>query len=468
MEPFLQKGVPKEKNMQIIIVGGGSVGISLVGQLQNEGHDITVIDTDARVIEQISNTYDVIGYVGNGATFDVLRSVGIENCDLLIATADSDELNLLCCLAAHKLGAKNTIARVRNPEYAGQLYELKNDFGLSMTINPERATAAEIARVLRFPSATGVEIFARGSAELVSCRVPSGNVLVGMRLAELFSKLGITVLICAAERGGEVFIPGGNFVINEGDNLYITGSPRDVAKAFKKAGLYSNPVKSVMITGAGTITHYLAEELNGYNIDIKIIEKDKQRAEAMAKTLPKAVVLHGDASDHELLSEEGIDKTDAFVALTGLDEGNILSALYAERRDVHKVIVKVTSDNLFSMFKGKELETIVSPKLVTINEILRYVRAIDASDSDGSMLSLYKIVGGKVEVLEFEADDDMENVVNTPLSVLKLKPNVLIACIVREGKALAPKGSDCIMPGNSVLVATANQRLMNLVDILAE
>ncbi len=453
--------------MQITLVGGGSVGVSLVGQLQNEGHDITVIDADARVIEQISNTYDVIGYVGNGATFDVLRSVGIENCDLLIATADSDELNLLCCLAAHKLGAKNTIARVRNPEYAGQLYELKNDFGLSMTINPERAAAAEIARVLRFPSATSVEIFARGRAELVSCRVPSGNVLVGKHLSEL-AKLGINLLICTVERNGEVFIPGGNFVINEGDNLYITGSPKEVAKAFKKAGLYSNPVRSVMITGAGTITHYLADELSGYNIDIKIIEKDKQRAEAMAKILPKAVVLHGDASDHELLSEEGIDKTDAFVALTGLDEGNILSALYAERRDVHKVIVKVTSDNLFSMFKGKELETIVSPKLVTINEILRYVRALAASDSDGNVLSLYKIVGGKVEVLEFEADEDMKELVNTPLSVLKLRQNVLIACIVREGKALVPKGSDCIMPGDSVLVVTANQRLMNLGDILAE
>ena len=257
-------------------------------------------------------------------------------------------------------------------------------------------------------------------------------------------------------------------MINEGDNLYITGAPKDIAKAFKKAGLYSNPVKSVMITGAGTITHYLADELSGYNIDIKIIEKDKNRAEAMAKTLPKAVVLHGDASDHELLSEEGIEKTDAFVALTGLDEGNILSALYAKRKDVHKVIVKVTSDNLLSMFKGKELETIISPKLVTINEILRYVRALAASDSDKNVLSLYKIVGGKVEVLEFEAGEDMTELVNKPLSVLKLKKNVLVACIVRKGKALVPKGSDAIMAGDSVLIVTANQRIMNLEDILEE
>ena len=389
--------------MKIILVGGGAVGVSLIGNLLSEGHDITVIDTDSRVIEQISNTYDVIGYVGNGATFEVLRSVGVEDCDLLIATADSDELNLLCCLAAHKLGAKNTIARVRNPEYAGQLYELKDDFGLSMTINPERAAAQEIARVLRFPSATGVEIFARGKAELVSCRVPKDNVLVGKKLMEL-SSLGINVLICTVERNGEVFIPGGTFVINEGDNLYFTGAPKDIVKAFKKTGLYLNPVKSVMITGAGMITDYLSEMLVGDGFSLKIIENDKQRAEAMAKKYPKAVVLYGDCSDHELLSEEGIEKTDAFVSLTGLDEGNILSALYASRKNVNQVIAKVTSDNFFSMFKGKELETVVSPKLVTINEILRYVRALAASDSAGNALSLYKIVGGKVEVLEFEAD----------------------------------------------------------------
>lgn len=453
--------------MQITLVGGGSVGVSLIGHLLSEGHDITVIDTDSRVIEQISNAYDVIGYVGNGATFDVLRSVGIENCDLFIATADSDELNLLCCLAAHKLGAKNTIARVRNPEYASQLYELKNDFGLSMTINPERAAAAEIARVLRFPSATGVEIFARGRAELVSCRVPKDNVLVDKKLMEL-SSLGINVLVCTVERNGEVFIPGGTFVINEGDNLYFTGAPKDIVKAFKKTGLYSNPVKSVIVTGAGMMTDYLAEMLSGDGISFKIVENDKDRAELMAKKYPKAVVLHGDCSDHELLSEEGIEKIDAFVSLTGLDEGNILSALYASRKSVPKVIAKVTSDNFFSMFKGKELETVVSPKLVTINEILRYVRALDASEAEGNVLSLYKILGGRVEVLEFEADADMEELIGKPLYALSLKKNILVACIIRNNKALIPKGSDCIMDGDGVLIVSAQQGISSLGDIIAE
>lgn len=453
--------------MKIILVGCGTVGISLITPLQNEGHDITVIDSDGRVIEQISNTYDVIGYVGNGATFDVLRSVGVQNCDLLIATADSDELNLLCCLSAHKLGAKNTIARVRNPQYAGQLYELKNDFGLSMAINPERAAAAEIARVLRFPSATSVELFARGRAELVSFRVPQDNILVGKKLSEL-SSLGIAFLVCSAERNGEVFIPGGTFVINEGDNLYVTGSPKDITKAFKKTGLYSNPVKSVMIAGAETMSDYLVDFLSSHNIGVKIVEKNKDLAESIAKKYPKAVVLSGDLSDHELLEEEGIDKTDAFVALTALDEGNILSALYAKRKKVPKVIAKVTGDNLFSMFKGREIETVVSPKYVTLNEILRYVRAIAASGSDGSILSLYKIVGGRVEVLEFEADSEMRDIINIPLSALKIRKNVLIACIVRNNKAIVPKGSDMIMTGDSVLVVSANSRINRLCDILDE
>lgn len=453
--------------MKIILVGCGTVGLSLVAPLQSEGHDITVIDSDAGVIEHISNTYDVIGYVGNGATFDVLRSVGVENCDLLIATADSDELNLLCCLSAHKLGAKNTIARVRNPEYAGQLYELKNDFGLSMAINPERAAAAEIARILRFPSATSVEIFARGRAELVSFRVPKGNLLVGKQLRELPS-LGLSVLVCSVDRGGEIFIPGGTFVINEGDNLYVTGSPKDISRSFKKAGIYINPVKSVMIAGAETISDYLADALAQHNIGVKIIENDKTLSSAFAKKYPKAVVLEGELSDHSLLDEEGIDKTDAFVALTGLDEGNILSALYAKEKKVPKIIAKVAGDNLFSMFKGREIDTIISPKHVTLNEILRYVRAIAASGSEGSILSLYKIVGGKVEVLEFEADADMKDVINIPLSVLKIKKNVLIACIVRSNKALVPKGSDMIMPGDSVLVVSANGRITGLCDIIDE
>ena len=263
-------------------------------------------------------------------------------------------------------------------------------------------------------------------------------------------------------------IAKGNFVFAERDVISIIASPRSAKTFFAKINYKIQPIKDTLIVGGGAITHYLCELLEKSGISVKVIEKNTDRAVELAEEFDKATVINADPTDEDVLREEGIGSADSFIALTGLDEGNILSALYAKRKDVHKVIVKVTSDNLLSMFKGKELETIVSPKLVTINEILIYVRALAASDSDGNVLSLYKIVGGKVEVLEFEASEDMTELVNKPLSVLKLKKNVLVACIVRKGKALVPKGSDAIMAGDSVLIVTANQRIMNLEDILEE
>lgn len=454
--------------MRITIVGAGKVGFSLAKQLQAEGYDITVVDRSERVVEQIGNTLDVIGYVGNGAAYPVLQSVDTESCDLLIAVTATDEVNLLCCLAAHKLGAKHTVARVRNPEYAEQLYALKDDLGLSMSINPEKAAAEEIARILRFPSATRVELFARGRVELVSFRIPENNMLDGLKLYELPQRLGVTVLICAVERNGDVFIPGGSFTVQTGDNLYLTGAPKEIESAFRKAHLLVHPVRSVMVAGGGRITYYLAQQLSRSNMSVKIIEQDSKRADEIAEALPRAVVLHGDAADHEFLSEEGIEKSDAFVALTGLDEGNILSAMYAMRQKVPKVIAKVNNDNLVALVKGSGLETAISPKHVTANQILRYVRALAARTPGGDVLSLYKIVNGRVEVLEFRAGDDMDALINIPLKTLRLKKNILIASLVRGGQAIIPGGSDCIMAGDSVLVVTADQRIKELSDILGE
>lgn len=454
--------------MRITIVGGGKVGFSLAKQMQAEGYDITIIDKNEHVIEQIGNVLDVIGYVGNGASYPVLQSIGVENCDLLIAVTASDEVNMLCCLAAHKLGAKHTAARVRNPEYAEQLYMLKDDLGLSMSINPERAAAEEISRILRFPSATRVELFARGRVELVSCRVPQGGVLDGLRLSDLPQRLGVTVLICAVDRDGAVSIPSGDFVLQNGDVLYLTGAPKEIAKAFKKAGLLVNSVRDVMVAGGGRITYYLAQILHRMNINIKIIEQNAERAAVLAEDLPFASVLLGDAADHELLSEEGIDHVDAFVSLTGIDEWNILSAMYARKRNVPKVIAKVNNDNLASLVKDSGLESIISPKVVTINQILRYVRALAARKPGGNVQSLYKVVGGRVEVSEFRADRDMEMLIEIPLKTLHLKKNTLIACLVRNGKTIIPGGADCIEAGDSVLVVTADQRLSELTDILGE
>ncbi len=455
--------------MQIIIVGCGKMGSSVAVQLVAEGHRVTIVDQSESVIEQISNTQDVIGYVGNGAVFSVLESAGAKDADLLLALTESDELNLLSCLIAHKIGAKHTVARVRNPEYAAHMYQISDDLGLSMTVNPDRQAAEEIARVLRFPAAMHVELFANGRVELVSSKLPEKSILNGVPLYELPQKLGGKVLICAVERGGVYTIPGGSFVLRGGDTLYLDGgAPREVAKTLRKAGVLANPVRSVMIAGGGRISYYLAQELLKSNLSVKIIERSRDRARVMAEQLPDAVVLNGDVTDHDLLQEEGIGSTDAFVALTGLDEGNILSALYAKHRNVSKVIAKVNNDSLETLIKDVSLDSVVSPKRVATNRILRYVRSREASADQGEIRGLYKIADGSIEVLEFLASAENRNLLDIPLKDLRTKKHILIACIVRNGKAIIPGGMDCIEAGDIVMVVT-EQRLMNdLGDIMEE
>ena len=454
--------------MQIIVIGCGKMGTSLAVQLLKEGHQITVVDQNEAVIEQISNTQDVIGYVGNGAVFSVLESVGAKNADLVLAVTQSDELNLLSCLMAHKIGAKNTIARVRNPEYAEHMYVLKDDLGLSMTVNPDRQAAEEIARVLRFPAATHVELFAGGHVELVASKLPEKSVLNGIPLFELPHKLGVKVLICAVERNGEYTIPSGAFVLQSGDTLYVTGAPREVAKALRKAGVLANPIRSVMLGGGSRVSYYLAQELLKSNLSVKIIENDKAHARRLAELLPGAIVLHGNVTDHELLQEEGIENTDAFIALTGLDEGNILSALFAKRHHVSKVIAKVNNDSMQSLVKETSLDSVISPKTVTTNQILRYVRAREESANFGEIRGLYKLADGAIEVLEFSASEKNVNLLNIPLKDLRTKKQILIACIVRNGKAIIPGGMDCIKAGDVVLVVTGQRRMNDLGDIMED
>ncbi len=451
--------------MQIMIVGCGKLGTSLAVQLVQEGHRVTVVDRSESVIEQISNTQDVIGYVGNGAVFSVLEEAGAKEADLLLALTQSDEMNLLTCLIAHKIGTKHTIARVRNPEYANHMYRISEDLGLSMTVNPDRQAAEEIARVLRFPAAMHVELFARGHVELVTSKLPENTALSGVPLYELPHKLGVKVLICAVERNGVFTIPSGGFTLAGGDVLYVTGAPREVAKALRKAGVLANPVRSVIIGGGGRISFYLAQELLKSNLSIKIIERSRENAQQIAELLPGATVLNGDITDHELLQEEGIDAANAFVALTGLDEGNILSALYAKHRNVSKVIAKVNNESLETLVKDTGLDSVISPKHVVSNQILRYVRAREASADHGEIRGLYKIADGSIEVLEFRATSENKNLLNIPLKDLKTKSHILIACIVRSGKAIIPGGADSIQAGDIVLVVTMQRRINNLGDI---
>ncbi len=450
--------------MKTIIVGGGKVGQSLAQQLLLEEYDVTIVDKSSRVVEQARTTLDVIGIVGNGAAYPVLESAGAKDADLLVALTASDEINMLCCLTAHQLGAKHTIARVRNPEYYEQLFFLKECLGLSMTVNPELAAAEEIARILRFPSATKVELFAHGRVELVSYHVTESSGLCGTILSDLPHKTGIKVLICVVEHGDSVVIPSGNYRIAADDTLYFTGAPEQITTAFRKLHLLTERVQNVLTIGGGRISYYLATQLAKDKINVKIIEQDAARAVELAGLLPNANVLQGDASNHELLMEEGLSRQDAFVALTGLDEGNILSSLYAHRQQVPKVIAKVNNENLVSLVRNSGLESVISPKRITTNQILRFVRALSAGRDSDDILALYQIVGGRVEVMEFRAAPDAY--CNTPLKTLPIRPNILIAGIVRKGKAIIPDGDDVIWPEDSVLVVTAGQRLIRLADIL--
>lgn len=454
--------------MKIFIVGGGQVGSTLAKSLAREGHKITVIDSDERVVEKINSSLDVICYVGNGASFSVLQSAGIEDCDLLIALTYSDEMNLLSCLCAHKLGAKHTVARVRNPEYTSQLYELKKDLGLSMSINPEKAAAEEIARIIRLPSASRVELFARGRVELVSCKIPKGNPLCNIMLKDMISTLGVSVLICAVDRDNGLIIPRGDFVIRGGDEIYVTGAPKQIEKFLRRIDLSADPIKELMILGGGITTKHLCEALLRKNISVKIIESDRSVAEDIAEMLPSAVVLHGDSSDHDFLFEEGIKKADAFVALGDTDESNVLSALFARQCGVKKVIAKTSSERMNALTKELDIETSVSPKVVTVNMILRFVRAMANSGSSENIMTLCKIIDSRAEVVEFIAEGDIEGIEGVPLKELKLKKNLLIASIVRKGEAIVPGGNHCIMQGDSVLVVNKDHVLNSIADILED
>ena len=451
--------------MRIVIVGCGKVGSTLAVKLQEEGHEITVIDQNEAVIEQISNTVDVIGYVGNGAVYSVLEEASARDADLLLAVTATDEINLLTCLVASRLNIKRTIARVRNPEYAENAALFHDSFGVAMTLNPERQLADEISRLLRFPSATRVELFARGRAELVSCQLPMDNAAVGLKLYELPQKLGLKVLVCAVERGGEVIIPSGGFELHAGDELYMTGAPRDVEKAFRKLGMLVTPIKNVLITGGGKVTYYLAQALSD-RFHVKIIERDPERAQELAEALPNATVLLGDAADHELLTEEGLSRADAFIGMTGLDEGNILSGMYAKQLGVGKVICKVNTEHLKSLTRGAGIDSIVSSKTVTANTIVRVVRAYAAGEGEDNVRALYRIADSGAEMLEFAATPEMTRLIGIPLKDLKLKKNTLISCIVRKNRAIIPGGSDAIEPNDRVLVCTAGQRLADLTGIL--
>ncbi len=446
--------------MNIIIVGGGKVGINLTSLLSNEGHDVTVIDTMPKLIENIVNDYDVIGYCGNGASFPIQNEAGVAKCDIFIAVTGSDELNIMSCIVAEKLGAKHSVARVRNPEYSHQLAFMRNKLGIDMIINPELEAANEISRIIEFPAATKLERFAKGRVELCEITIAPDSVLNEMALFDLRKKLSVAMLICAVQRGDELFIPKGNFILKAGDKIHFTASRSDLAKIFKLLGMQKKKIKSALVVGGSRTSYYLCQRLKSAGIKVKLIENDPQRAAQLEAELDGITVICGDGTDTDVLTDEGLENFDASVALTDIDEENLIMSMYANNLGVEKTICKINRTALLEMFKSVVADcSVISPKALTAGTILRYARAVN--NLDGSHIkTLYRIVDGKAEALEFIAADSCE-LIGKPLKELKLKQNMLIACVTHGNSVIIPDGNTVISSGDSVIVITGGDHAVS-------
>ena len=450
--------------MKIIIVGCGKVGSALAELLDREGHEITLIDNKASAINNITNTLDVLGIVGNGASYSVQISAGIETADLLIAVTGSDEQNLLCCLIAKKAGDCHTIARVRNPQYNSEIEFIKEGMGLSMVINPELETATDMARLVRLPSAIKIDVFAKGKVELLQVQIPNGSAIHNMQIKNIPGQLHCNVLVCAIEREEQVHIPTGNSTLQSGDKISIVATPRNGLDFFHKIGITAPPIRNVMIVGGGNIAIYLTEKFTEMGIKVKIIEQDRDRCEQLSEHLPEALIIHANASDHNVLIEEGIDSMDAFISLTNLDEENILLSLYAHKNSHAKVFTKITRLTYDEIIMDMPLGTIVKPKLITADRIVQHAREMQ-NPKGSNVETLYKIIDDKAEALEFRVKGSSK-LVGIPIAKLDLKSDLLLCCITRKNKIIIPNGQDSLRVGDSVVIVTTKTGLDDIDDIL--
>lgn len=455
---------PVKQGLKIIIVGCGKVGSTLVEILSNEGNEITIIDKNAKNLEALTNTFDIMGIEGNGASFKTQEEAGIKNADLMIAVTGSDELNLLCCTVAKQVGNCATIARVRTPEYSREIQYLTDQLGLAMIINPEFEVAKEISRILCMPSALEVSSFAHGQAELIKFKISEDSRLNGVRIAQLSSIINTKVLICAIERDDKVFIPSGNDRILSEDIISFVSPRRSVKDFFSQIGVRSNKVKDVMIIGGGKAAYYLSNILLNMGMSVKIVEADKKRCEELSILLPKAIIINGDGTSEELLHEERIETANAFIPLTGIDEENIILTLYAKQVSKAKVITKINRINFRGVISKLDLGSIVYPRYITSEAIIAYVRAKKAS-INSNIETLYHMYDHRVEAIEFMIDKESK-VTGITLAEMSLKDNLVIALINRGGKIFMPSGSDCLMVGDSVMIVTTHTGFNSIVDIL--
>lgn len=452
--------------MKIVIVGAGKVGYTIAASLSKEDHDITVIDNNEAVIRHVSETLDVLCLKGSGTSLTLLREADVMHADLLIAAASSDEVNMICVLSAKRLGAAYTIARIRSVEYATELDTLKNELGIDLVINPEESTAAEISRLLRFPNAINVDTFYHDRTELISFRVQENDFICNKPLADQSSFFkNLPILFCTVERGDKIFIPKGSYIPLPGDTIYLIGEPYGLVKFFKKLGRFIPKIKTVMIVGGSRTAHYLTKTLQKMGMSVKIIEKDAALCRHIAEVLPEATVICGDGTDQDLLISEDIGGTDAFIALTDRDEDNLLISLYASEQGVPKVVCKANHDNYSGIAKAVGLDTLVSTKYITAEQILKTVRGLE--NTTGSvMTALYKIANDKAEAISFIANETTNNL-HVPLKDLRIKKGIILALIIHNGEVIIPAGSSTIEKGDTVIVISSDETVLDLNDIFS-
>ncbi len=453
--------------MKIIVAGCGKVGDVLIKSLTDENHDVVVIDSNRFVLEQAAEFYDVMCVCGNCADYDTLKNADVKSADMFIAVTGSDELNMLGCFIAKKLGVKHTIARIRNPEYNANnegFHFLKNQLDLSLAVNPELYAARELFNILKLPGAANIETFAGGKFEMIELILKENSVLDGMSLMEIRKKYSENFLVCVVRRGESVYIPDGNFVLNSGDKIGVTASPIQIERLLKKLSILRKQARNVMVLGGSTTAYYLSKLLIGSGNNVKIVDKNPQRCKELSEDIPEATVICGDGADREVLLEEGITSMDAFVALTGMDEENILISSFASSLNVPKIISKVNRSELGFIAEKLGLDCIVSPKMIITDIIVRYARALQ--NTEGSkMETLYKIMDGKAEAMEFIVEDSFKRS-NIALKDIKMVKNSIIAGIIRGRKQIIPAGNDVILPGDRVVVIVAGKRYDDLADII--
>ena len=452
--------------MNIIIAGGGKVGSNLTRMLTAEGHDITLIDTDSRILQSIQEQYDVMYVHGNCAAMDHLLQAGVNGADLLIAATNADEVNLLCCTTAHALNPKlHTIARIRNPEYTEQIYTMRNVFGLSMLINPEKQTAMEIERLLRYPGFLKRDSFAKGRTEIVELRVDAASKLCNVALSDMNAIVKCRVLVCAVIRGGTAIAPKGNFVLREGDRIFVTAPTENLTVLLKNLGIITRRVRSCILCGGGRVSFYLASLLQKHGISVQLIEQDAKRCEELAEELPGIDITHGDSTNQTLLDSEGLSEADALVSLTGVDELNIIISLYAHSKNVPQVITKLSRAENRIMIDALNLGSVVYPKELCCNNIARYVRAM--GNQSGAAVSVHAIADGQAEAVEFLVDEHTR-FCKTPLKDIKLRDGVLLVSITHGSKTEIPGGFSTFHKGDIIVVVTSERgSIRQLNDIFA-